>query len=398
MVPSSVNDGVRPNSRRRCRPSRSCRECRRRKVKCDRLEPCGHCVLSKKQCHYGHGLAQASRSVNEPASTSQVVPGRGPNVHVHVPYATPPQASVSAIGPSPASDASRLTGRVPDAQLTAQPSRGIARSSDLGATTNTNLDNIAAAPQDGRISLNKSRLFGQSHWTNSTLEVPRARRPPTYTSTVLANIQQLQKTAAVLDSEIGNATDNEALARLKWEIGSLLQKCKLCSKRIKSSRPSRRSSFPQAYPSIAKEVADQMVHLYVTRFESVFRILHIPSFWIEYEKYWSDLTEADTLLQLKIQLVTAIGTVIHQDTIGKTDIYSTARQWLYAAQDWLSGPMKKNRISIGSLQVQCLLILARQALAVGGDIVWISMGTVVRTAMQMGLHRDPKHFKKMGIL
>ncbi|KAK5287014.1 hypothetical protein LTR43_009033 [Exophiala xenobiotica] len=141
-----------------------------------------------------------------------------------------------------------------------------------------------------------------------------------------------------------------------------------------------------------------MVHLYVTRFESVFRILHIPSFWIEYEKYWSNPTEAETVLQLKIQLVAAIGSVIRQDVTDTTDIYSTARQWLYVAQEWLSGPMKKNRISIGSLQVQCLLILARQVLAVGGDIVWISLGTVVRTAMQMGLHRDPKHFKKMGVL
>ena len=398
MVPPSVNDGVQPNPRKRRRPAPSCQECRRRKVKCDRSEPCGHCGLSKKQCHYGHGSAQASRFVNGGTSTSQVVHGPAPTVHAPVPYATPPQASVSAIGPSPASEASRLTWGAPDEQLTTQPSRGIARSSDLGATTNANLDNIAAGPRDGRISLNKSRLFGQSHWTNSTLEVRHAHRPPTYTSTLLANIQQLQKTAAVLNPEVGNTTDNEALARLKWEIGSLLQKCKLLSKRIKSSRPSRYSSFPQAYPSIAKEIADQMVHLYVTRFESVFRILHIPSFWIEYEKYWSDPTEAETILQLKIQLVTAIGSTIYQDTMDTTDIYSTARQWLCATQEWLSGPMKKNRISIGSLQVQCLLILARQALAVGGDIVWISMGTVVRTAMQMGLHRDPKHFKRMSIL
>lgn len=214
----------------------------------------------------------------------------------------------------------------------------------------------------------------------------------------LSNIQQLQKTAAVLNPEIGIATDNEALTRLKWEIGSLLQKCKLCSKKIKSCQSSRCSSCPQAYPSITKEIADQMAHLYVTRFESVFRILHIPSFWIEYERYWSDPTEAETILQLKIQLVMALGTSIHQDPIGLTDVYSMARQWICAAQEWLSGPMKKNRISIGSLQMQCLLILARQLLAVGGDVVWISMGTVVRTAMQMGLHRDPKHFKRMGIL
>jgi hypothetical protein len=165
-VPSSGNDGVLPDQRKRRRPARSCQECRRRKVKCDRSEPCGHCVLSKKQCHYGHGLAQASRIVNGRASSNRVVHG-----HVHAPHATPAHASVAGTGPSPASDASRLTVDVPDAQLTSQPSLSIARSSDPGTTTDANLDNIATGPREGGISLNKSRLFGQSHWTNATLEV-----------------------------------------------------------------------------------------------------------------------------------------------------------------------------------------------------------------------------------
>ena len=173
MGPSS-----RPSPRKRRRPTRSCQECRRRKVKCDRSEPCGHCVLSKKQCQYGHGLAQASRTVNGRAPASQVVHELAPSAHVHVPYATPPQASVSQIGPSPASDESRLTGRAPDLQLAGQPSRGIVRPSDLGATTKANLENIATGPRDGGISLNKSRLFGHSHWTNSSLEVPRTHLSP----------------------------------------------------------------------------------------------------------------------------------------------------------------------------------------------------------------------------
>ncbi|KAJ9636155.1 hypothetical protein H2204_005427 [Knufia peltigerae] len=290
-----------------------------------------------------------------------------------------PRPTVSTTGPSPSSDASRSTGRAAEVHVSVQGSRGIAGSSNPGEeTSNATQDDVTHGPPEGRFILNKSRLFGQSHWTNSTLD--------------------LQRTAAILNAESGNAGDNEGLARLKWEIGSLLQRCKLCSNRIKSVQPSRCSSYPQASPTIVKDMADQMVHLYITRFESVFRILHVPSFWNEYERYWSDPLGAETVVKLKIQLVAAIGIVIHRDPTDNPDTYSMARQWLYAAQDWLCGPVKKNRISIDSLQVQCLLILARQALAVGGDIVWISMGTVVRMAMQMGLHRDPKHFKKMGIL
>ncbi|KIW11058.1 hypothetical protein PV08_10357 [Exophiala spinifera] len=375
MVSSSVNGGddVQPNPRKRRRPPISCQECRRRKVKCNRAEPCGHCVLSKKQCHYGLGSAQDRRIVHDRAPSGRIV-----NDRTFVPYATPTQATASAIGPSPASDATRLSGHVLAAQPPVEHSCGIARCAYSGETTNVTPDNVTNVPPGARMSLNKSRLFGKSHWTNSTLD--------------------FQRTAAVLDTESGNAPENESLARLKWEIGSLLQKCKLRSNKIKSCQLSRCRFYAQANLSVAKDIADEMVHLYTTRFESVFRILHVPSFWNEYELYWSEPLVARTVLKLKIQLVTAIGIAIRQAPIDVPDVYTMARQWLYAAQEWLSGPMKKNRISIESLQLQCLLILARQALAIGGDIVWISMGTVVRTAMQMGLHRDPKHFKKMGIL
>jgi hypothetical protein len=38
--------------RRRRRPALSCIECRRRKIKCDRAEPCTHCKASRSQCSY----------------------------------------------------------------------------------------------------------------------------------------------------------------------------------------------------------------------------------------------------------------------------------------------------------------------------------------------------------
>lgn len=38
--------------RRRRRPALSCLECRRRKIRCDRNDPCGHCVVSRNQCTY----------------------------------------------------------------------------------------------------------------------------------------------------------------------------------------------------------------------------------------------------------------------------------------------------------------------------------------------------------
>jgi hypothetical protein len=37
---------------RRRRPAKSCVECRRRKIRCDRNDPCSHCVSGKSRCTY----------------------------------------------------------------------------------------------------------------------------------------------------------------------------------------------------------------------------------------------------------------------------------------------------------------------------------------------------------
>jgi hypothetical protein len=74
------------------------------------------------------------------------------------------------------------------------------------------------------------------------------------------------------------------------------------------------------------------------------------------------------------------------------------QQWIYAAQTWFSGPLEKDRLDITGLQIQCLTMLARQIFCIGGDTVWVSMGSLVHGAMQIGLHRDPKHLPAMPVL
>jgi hypothetical protein len=96
-------------------------------------------------------------------------------------------------------------------------------------------------------------------------------------------------------------------------------------------------------------------------------------------------------------LVLAIGTVFISDSTKATSLRANARQWVYAAQQWLSAPLEKSRVSIRGLQIQCLLILARETIGIGSDLIWTSIGTLIRTAMQLG-HRDPQTFYGMSPL
>jgi hypothetical protein len=58
--------------------------------------------------------------------------------------------------------------------------------------------------------------------------------------------------------------------------------------------------------------------------------------------------------------------------------------------------LEKERLDIAALQVYCLIILARQVFS--ADTAWVSAGSLVHGAMQMGLHRDPKHLPAMPVL
>ncbi len=166
----------------------------------------------------------------------------------------------------------------------------------------------------------------------------------------------------------------------------LFKKCKIVGRKIKAQRvPSIiAADFGKQIP--ARPVADQLVDGYFRTFETVFRILHVPTFWQDYRRYWDDPAAASVVFVIQLQLVMAIGTTFYDTTCSLRHL---AIQWTYEAQWWLMSPAEKSRINVPGLQITCLLHLARETSGIGGDLVWISAGGLLRTAMFIGLHRDP---------
>lgn len=180
------------------------------------------------------------------------------------------------------------------------------------------------------------------------------------------------------------------------EIGSLLQECKSVARGMKVGRPSRCLSGPFfGLEPPSREVADKMATTYFNSFESTHRILHEPTFWTEYNKYWDEPHNITMGRQLKLLLAIAIGSGLSE---ADAALRSLAHYWVYAAQAWLSGPLEKDRMNIVGLQVHCLTILARQVLSIGADLAWISMGQLLHCGMQLGLHRDPKYSPSMSVM
>lgn len=145
----------------------------------------------------------------------------------------------------------------------------------------------------------------------------------------------------------------------------------------------------------SENTARVLVEAYFRTFESVYRILHRPTFWQEYRRYWEG-TSTNEAFAIKLKLCMALGSCFHPDMVPHRQ--SLAVKWIYEARVWLISPEDKTRAGIEAIQIMCLLHLVRETSGVGGDLSWVAAGSLLREAMNIGLHRDPDGMPKMTTL
>lgn len=189
----------------------------------------------------------------------------------------------------------------------------------------------------------------------------------------------------------------------KSEMRAIVRKCK----RLANSAQLRYLS-PQSVPLDfrdhvpPRETSDMLIQGHIRTFESVFRIIHIPSFMKEYAEFWANPKAARDLYVIKLLLVMAIGTCFYEETPNSdpslASLRAAATQWIHTVEAWISTPYRKPKATLANLEIRCLLLVARQVTSIDGDSVWVLAGSLLRTAMQMGLHRDPSQLFQMSTL
>lgn len=254
----------------------------------------------------------------------------------------------------------------------------------VGSVSGTTSNEQPPVPADGvtqewQIIMNKARDQGKSRKVSTAQEF----------AAIIACFSEI----IGRDSGIASFRQPEAV-QLVSQAASFLRQCKSIAKELKTRRPTRglhSSGSGVALPR--RETVDAMVNLYFAAFESAHRILHVPSFWEDYRRFWDGPEGVASDLRLKVLLVMSIGSSLYDHGCADASIINTelAHQCIYEAETWLGGPLEKDRIGITGLQIQCLTILARQIFSIGGDTVWVTMGSLMHAAMQLGLNRDPKH-------
>ncbi|KAE8355869.1 putative C6 transcription factor [Aspergillus coremiiformis] len=378
---------------RRRRPALSCTVCRRRKLKCDRALPCSQCMKSKTPdlCVYS-GPAPAPPLDSRPIrnASGRVYGPSGSPVHSGLYVFDSKHQSSNRINKPKgrAEEVQELRHRVQVLE-SALSKAGSIQTPDSSACESVSdygprivsdsqylSDEVKYLPESAsfRGKNGKTRYCGRCH---SALSFSFLKDVASYFQG-----RRTQKKS--------KSTEYLQLKKFRGEV--------LSREKQDHQRAYREIAFTLEELLPHRRVADELVNLYLSTFETTYRVLHVPTFLKQYEAYWSGTEFTDMAFIAKLLTVMAASSCFFSPTtrLNEQDtLHRAAGRWIMAVQSWIASINVSSTIDFNMLQIQCILILARQADATDGDVVWISSGSLIRSAMMIGLHRNPARFPRM---
>ncbi|CAG9981856.1 unnamed protein product [Clonostachys byssicola] len=410
---------VEPEKRRR-RPPVSCTLCRKRKIRCNRELPCNNCVRSKAPgltCTYDKSANPPPRLAQTEAAQPRASPAKIGEIFL-APKLSPPE-SLLYDGDAVDSETEEGQGRFPfEPVLVRNDARSIAPKASPGSVQDVDTMRSRIVQLEDQLlqlryrnSASSSTVFTTNNSTTSPEEnheatapgqAPQKRTSPAYEFENEIFGQALFTSRSVMHKKrlFGQSHWANCLAMFRdvfevfeprvaqdmtSKISERLSRCKELARIIKADRAPRWPAMP-TYDLPPKEVCDQLVDGYIRTSESVYRVLHIPSFMKEYNAIWSSSPKPDMTTIVTIKLVLAIGATVYDE---KFSMRKSTVHWIHEAETWHSRPDYKARIFIRDIQSRILLLIAREACGQGWSMTWLPMGELLRTAMYVGLHRDP---------
>ncbi|KAJ0426693.1 fungal-specific transcription factor domain-containing protein [Aspergillus carlsbadensis] len=387
--------------RKRRRPAKSCEPCRHRKVRCDLKQPCGPCTRSKGSvnCSYRDEGALSKQQNQFRVQRRPAVPPLQPRGSGH------PELTPTSIGAQIESPNDDLQHTVRDLE---------ARLGDLEARVTRRETNDVSSTRCLRVEQDLRALSDKLQTVQDQLtRAPNATAPYARDRTSIGAIaprmrHSVQKVKFMGPSHWSHKMDPLSISQLLTtkdpepalnEVKSIIKECRDLRQSIKTQRsvklndplPNARSTIP------SKGECDELVQCYLRTFEPIYRVIHVPSFWTEYDEFWMQPQPTLTPFLTKLLLILAIGTVFRSGdkSFTREEYHRLAQNWIYAAQWWLAGPSEKSTRNLDGLQVSCLLLISRKACGFGAS-PWLSAGSLMKMAVATGLHRDPANFSSLS--
>lgn len=142
-----------------------------------------------------------------------------------------------------------------------------------------------------------------------------------------------------------------------------------------------------------RPTTDRLWRTYIDNFESYYRILHVPTFEREYRYFWAT-QQGPRYFPAQLLCICAIASCFRDED----RLYQEAqiRMWIEAVRQWLFRADPRAQLSLGYLQAHLLMLVAGDVHWMKIDRSWISSGSLIRTAISAGLHREPRDFFRIS--
>jgi len=145
-----------------------------------------------------------------------------------------------------------------------------------------------------------------------------------------------------------------------------------------------------------KATSDRLLSAYIDTNETLYRLMHVPTFREKYEQYWEGTMQSESFLP-QLLAVLAIGTrfISKSKGLGHERMEGVHIPTACALiRTWLNGLRGKQLVEFTTLQTEVLLLHAHRVMSLErAQESWSQLGKIVRMAMCMGLHRDPSEFE-----
>ncbi|PYI03210.1 hypothetical protein BO78DRAFT_375535 [Aspergillus sclerotiicarbonarius CBS 121057] len=371
VSPPELGDGS--LTRKRPRPVVSCLRCRKKKLKCDRVLPCENC--SKAGC--------PTDCVFHPDGIDGL-PDQ------------PNSKRVQLGNPDPPLSAERMDPARPGIGLLEDFQQRLARIEDLLALKplHAYAGPLKDFPRETSSPTRQATPAGHAPPYPGTLVVKgkgtRSRYHGQNNRTTL--LHQFSEARAFIE----RCTRDSTILGLAKEVQFLQSKSKLPMSSPESMPDLDYSpELLQMQASLPpKAVCDRLVTLYTTNFERTLRMLHVPTFLRQYADFWATpAQDHDRSVTFLPQLTAVLAAALPLEDPNFRLEFSSVWEYLQTpavnlVRVWLQKLGRKQRTELVSLQIEALVILARRLRLASQEELWRATGTLVRSAMVVGLHLD----------
>ena len=182
------------------------------------------------------------------------------------------------------------------------------------------------------------------------------------------------------------ASDHPVLGAHRWAVEAISKNHQISGQQIEEPGVALKRLLPP------EPVCRPYMLQYFKHFEGQFRIIHSPSFWRQYEAFWTGSVEkGSSFIALLLAAMSCARCLYVENPISFDGDSSSARteavKWVLTVEAWHDQQSQKHT-TLDVFQIKCLLLLSKKLNAIKIKRHYTLSQTLLASAVSVGLHRS----------